>query len=605
MSQFNKRGLRQWVSVASLRTKPLAPAIAAAALAVVIVVLRLGLWNYDLTVPFLYWGDGLFFETLVKSLTESGRYYHISRLAAPFGMDVVDFPLGCTLDFTLMKMLSWCISNPFLLINVYWLLSIALAGAGACLFLRSLRLTSGTSIVFAVLFAIIPFVFFRNLGHLNLVIFIVPAGAYLALSLAEGRVYPFVRSTFGTDIPGFTWRSLVLSLTLCTAIGLTYIYWAFFSSALICLACTIGYVRFRNHNIVLSALLYVLIIGIASVADIAPTLRYWYQHGPNSALSYKSPAETDVYGLRIRQLLTPIPQHPLPPWRAFARKITTAGFKYDANETMDSALGTLGSIGFLLLLFVLLTGAKGKVFRDPRIRLLASLTFGLVLLAEVGGIGSIFNIFVTDQFRCYNRVSPFLSLFSFGALAVAADCGMRLVPFARLALLSLLMIFGAVDQIPLVLFSHRAALEHQFRADQASIQNLEQLMPPNAMIFELPDTTFPLDPGANRLLPYDNARPYLHSHRVKWSWGSMMGRHKNWSHAAAQLPVDKFLKKIISAGFDGLLLDRAGYADRTKEQELRARVSPGAVHELNARWLLLDLRPSTQPVSAGTAIMRR
>ena len=84
-----------------------------------------------------------------------------------------------------------------------------------------------------------------------------------------------------------------------------------------------------------------------------------------------------------------------------------------------------------------------------------------------------------------------------------------------------------------------------------------------------------------------------------------MGRHKNWSHAAAQLPVDKFLKKIISAGFDGLLLDRAGYADRTKEQELRARVSPGTVHELNARWLLLDLRPSTQPVSAGTAIMRR
>jgi hypothetical protein len=135
-------------------------------------------------------GDAVHGEVLVKALTEGTWHYHIARLGAPFGMDAIDFPIGCSLDFAVIKILTAIVHNPFLSVNLYWLLTIVMASAFAALFFRSLQISHLVSVSFATLFAISPFVFYRNVGHWELVQFIVPAAAYLGIVLARWQIDP-------------------------------------------------------------------------------------------------------------------------------------------------------------------------------------------------------------------------------------------------------------------------------------------------------------------------------------------------------------------------------------------------------------------------------
>ena len=308
-------------------------AIAAGLLSLLLTFLGMRLWQLDLAVPFVYWGDALYHSVLVKALAEGTWHYHIARLGAPFGLDAVDFPVGCTLDFAVIKILTAIVHNPFLSINLYWLLTIAMAGAFAALFFRSLRISHLASASFGTLFAITPFVFYRNISHLHSVQFIVPAAAYLSIDLARGGVFGITENNRPSEKRTNPRRLLLVRLAICVAIGLASTYWAFFACIVIAIACLIGLFRFGNKKIALVALLYVTIIGAASVANESGSLLYWYRNGHNKALWYKAPAEADIYGLRIRQMLTPIPDHPLPLMRSVRDKIVAAGFPNDANES--------------------------------------------------------------------------------------------------------------------------------------------------------------------------------------------------------------------------------------------------------------------------------
>jgi hypothetical protein len=201
---------------------------AAVSSSLLLVFLRMRLWEYDFHVPFVYWGDALFpSNVLAKALTEGAWIYHIARLGAPFGMDVVDFPAGCTLDFAVLKLLTAISQNPVLSTNLYWLLTIVLSGAFAALFFRSLQIGYLVSASFATLFAISPFVFYRNISHLVVLQSIVPAAAYLAIDLARGGVFGISENNPPSEGRSTSRRILLGRLAICAAIGLTFTYWGF------------------------------------------------------------------------------------------------------------------------------------------------------------------------------------------------------------------------------------------------------------------------------------------------------------------------------------------------------------------------------------------
>ncbi len=566
-------------------------AMAAGLLSVLLVFFRMRLWRLDLAVPVVYWGDALYNNVLAKALTEGTWNYHIPRLSAPFGMDAVDFPNARTLDFAVTKILTAIVHNPFLSANLYWLLTIAMAGVFAALFFRSLQISHLVSASFATLFAISPFVFYRNISHLELQQFIVPAAAYLAIDLARGGVFGISESNPPLEGRSTPRRILLECLAICVAIGLTYIYWAFFACIVIAVGCLIGLFRFGKKKFVLVALLYMTVIGAASVANESGSLLYWYRNGFNRALQYKFPAEADIYGLRIRQMLTPIDGHPLPLMRSLRDKIVAAGFPNDDNESICAALGTIGVIGFLILCCVAVGRPRGRILGDTRLRLLSGFVIALVLIAEVGGLGSLFNVFVVHEFRAYNRISPFIALFSLAAVAITVDAllaGTKRYSYWLLG--GCLLIFGAFDQIPRAWFSNQPNGRRLFYEDQFFIRQLESRLPAGTMVFQLPHTDFTLDPAPERMLLYDQARAYLHSKTLRWSWGAMKGRNHDWTAVTAELPLHEFIERIIFAGFGGVLIDRYGYKDSEVEQSVLSYLGPAAKFDLGGRWVFFDLR---------------
>lgn len=575
----------------ALRHLSLVTALTAGALSLLVVYFMLGLGQYNLSIPISYGGDALYETVMVKALTEGSWNYHIARLGAPFELDAVDFPIGCNLDFAIMKLLFFVISNPFTLINSYWLLTIAMAAAFSALLFRSLEISPLYSATFGTLYATIPFVFYRNISHLNLVHFIVPAGAYLGLVIARGACLTR-SSTYKAAAYVLTRSQLFLCLFFCAAVGFAYSYWAFFSCIVVAAGSLVGTFQTKSKQSFLLGALFISVIFVSALANVSASLVYWHAHGSNKSLNYKYPAEADIYGLRIRQMLTPIPEHPLPALRAFRERILKAAFPNDTNESSAASLGTIGTIGLLLLLTTSLCMPSGRVLGGPRMRILAALTLALILIAVVGGFGSIFNLLIVHEFRAYNRLSPFVSLFSLGACALFID---QLLPatqaFARYCAAAGLVFTGAFDQVPTATFRGHPAVEALFKEDRAFIRKLETVLPKGSTIFQLPYTSFPPDGQHHNMGPYAHARAYLHSANLRWSWGAMQGRNHAWTEATAALPLPQFLRRIVEAGFTGILLDRDAYTDSSVETAIRQLCGSPDKVEPGRSWVYLDLHP--------------
>ena len=70
-------------------------------------------------------------------------------------------------------------------------------------------------------------------------------------------------------------------------------------------------------------------------------------------------------------------------------------------------------------------------------------------------------------------------------------------------------------------------MKSEFRHDAEFVQRIETVMTPGAMIFQLPVVAFPENPKVNRLNDYDLAKGYLHSTRLRWSYGAIKGREND------------------------------------------------------------------------------
>ncbi len=528
----------------------------------------------------------------MKGMTEGTWNYHIAALGAPFGMDAVDFPVGTTLDFSVIKLMSFFIHNPFLLINLFWVLTIVTAGVVAALFLRALQITPLNSIIFGTLYGIIPFVFYRNISHLPLVHYMLPAAAYLGLTLARGQIGNAGAKDAAPPAGRTRRKTLFFCWGLSAAIGFTTVYWGFFACIVVFVGAVIGFFRVRSRKWhLLAAASFIAVIAITSVADVSASIVYWKKNGWNTALSYKFAAEADIYGLKIRQLLDPIGNHPLGLFRDVNRKLRAAHFPNDDNESVTAALGLIGSLGFLLLLSVAVAHPRRGLLADSRLRILAGLTLGILLIATVGGFGSLFNAFVMTGFRAYNRISPLISLFSLAAAAIVLDAWMRRwsAPVGY-SLSAAALLVGIFDQADPAFLSQHAGAKARFLADRKFIGKLETMLPAGAMIFQLPHTHFPADGTHLRMGPYENTRAYLNSHTLHWSWGAMDGRHENWAETIAEQPLPRMLEKLVASGFDGVLVDRFGYANSELEHDLSTQLGPESNLLANDRWSFFDLR---------------
>ena len=354
-------------------------------------------------------------------------------------------------------------------------------------------------------------------------------------------------------------------LAACAGQGLSYIYYSFFSCVLLGAAGVLGWLRTRRLATLNLVAAGVLLIVIGTAIGLTPSLVYWQEHGRNPDLQYKFVREADSLGLKVRHLLMPISDHPFAPFRALATAAAQAGFFGDNENTMGR-LGTVGSLGFLGILAYAVGSAAGLV-RGERSRLgaAAALTLVALLLAQVGGFGSLFNLLVSPDIRAYNRIVVFVAFFSLLAAGLGLEqleataigrARPRLVRGGAVLLL-LLAVFDQASTTRLRLAYADAA--RQFDVDREFVRRLESRLPKGAMVFQLPHTGAPVERILTRMATYDHAHAYLHSRSLRWSWGAIAGRNANWQAEVQRLPPAALVRTLALAGFSGVWIDGYGY----------------------------------------------
>jgi phosphoglycerol transferase len=204
------------------------------------------------------------------------------------------------------------------------------------------RVSTVSSLVAGTLFALSPYALYRNIDHFWMVIYLVPFPCTAALLLGSGRLVERPLS-----------RSQTLAILVgCAALGFNYVYYSFFACFLIGLATAVGWIAIRRTRLAAAGIICVTLIGATTALNLAPSLYSWSRNGRPLILREKVAAESEVYGLKIRQLISPVFQHRFPPFRAWNNRESAARFPLE-TENMTSRLGLVGSIGFLGLLALL------------------------------------------------------------------------------------------------------------------------------------------------------------------------------------------------------------------------------------------------------------
>ena len=552
-----------------------------------------------LSAPFFYGGDALLILPMVKETVEHGTHWRTERLGAPGVQELHDFPVVDHLHFALIWLLSRAWPDPVAVFNLYHLLTYPLTVLTAMLVLRRVGLSVPAAGCAAVLYAFLPHHYVRGLGHYFLAAYyVVPLTVVPILWVCRGRL-PYFRKEEGGR---YRWAFLTRDALAATAIGLLTAsagaYYAFFGCALLAFAGLYGWVAHRTWRAAASAGLVTAVIVAGGVANHAPALAYQAKYGRNSGAHARQPEEAEEYGMKLTHLLLPTAGHNSR-FLAAVQSAYDSSFRVLQTENRTNTLGFVGAAGFLGLLAVVALPVRKRWPLGP----LAALTIFGTLLGTVGGLGSLFAFLVTPQVRCYDRVAVYLAFFALAAACWAAD---RLFDRPRLWWLRwpafvALTTFGVWDQTNHTWFRPAIAearddAARRYREDAAYFAQIEAAMP-GGLVFTLPFVPYPETLTVGKLSGYDHARGYLHTTTVRWSFGAMKGREADqWQREVAILPAEELLKRLVLRGFDGLFVDRRGYAPGEADKllaDVRAALGPDTPHydHPNGEQYVFDLRP--------------
>ena len=511
--------------------------------------------------PLTYDGDSLYYLTVTKRLAEGSGYLINSRQGYPFLSRLIDFPgsdAGSLLALWLGAKLT---GSEVLANNGYYLLGFPFAALAAFWTLRRFDLSTAGSVTCALLFSMLPFHFLR-LPHLYYTwYFVIPLFCWYAAKLFDGG-----EEIFGNKAVLTTRGLHGLALMALACFG---VYYAWFGSITLFVGAVLGWLRQRSRRPFCFGIVAVFFVGMGVAANLAPNVLLVSKYGKNDQIAKRAPLESEVYGLKIAQMLLPRPRH-----RSEALADLTKQYSRsfpNVNENSFAALGFIGSVGFLVLLCSAIVYSPSA---DGQIRLLylfGIISLLMVLIATIGGFSALFAEFVTPQIRGWNRISIFIAFMSLAAVAImvdrleANDKKARSPRRLSAALFVAIGFVGLWDQTTRAKVADIQAMQAAYFKDAAFFRAVEQSVPAGSAIYQLPYMIFPESPNQESLGSYDMGKGFLHSRDAKWSFGVAAGRDGSdfFSNLACK-PIGIQLEIARFLGFAGVFVDRRGYADRAE-----------------------------------------
>jgi phosphoglycerol transferase len=423
----------------------------------------------------------------------------------------------------------------------------------------------------------------RAEAHINLsAYYLIPLVVLVIFWIFEGDLLLNQSKTGSMDLLKvvLNWKNL-FAIIICIGMASSNIYYAFFSCFFLLVAGICATVSRKKWVPLLNSFILIGVIGLCIFALNIPTLIYYLENGMSSYLTeIRSPQQSEIYGLKIIQLLLPIQGHRIPLFGYIAdRYASTAPL---VNENAFSALGIIGSIGFIILLiwiFIRLFNKCSISHSETLIKLnqISALNLATVLLATIGGFGTIFAYLILQQLRCYNRLSIFIAFFSITAVMLLIDLLIKKYSYSKIikwiiyGCITAILFFGIFDQTSATNANwvpNYKNTKEAFLLDERFINNIETKFPDDTMIFQLPYAAFirPMEATPVKMQVYDHFRAYLHSKTIHWSYGAWTGRDGDlWQKDITNKPMKDMIKGLSLAGFNGIYVDSLGYKDNGKE----------------------------------------
>jgi phosphoglycerol transferase len=550
-------------------------------------------WSWPLSVPFTYRGDSIGMMAFVKMVDQTGWYTGTSRAGAPFGLNTYDWPYGGDNGWwVITKVLTWFTDNAATATNVLFLLGFVLVALSAFVGLRMVGASRLVSGALALVYAFAPWHFLRTTGQLFIGAPVsVPLACALAVRILRGDT-PFLQ----------TRRAAVGTVAICLVLAMFDPYFTVFGVLIILAAGGLRAAATRQWKPLLSAVLVTVATGVVLALNLVPSLLYRRSHGLNPEAVVRPIEDLDRYALRPIQLLAPVPEHRLSPLAHLSELLTRPGQQSEPYQY----LGLVTVVGLAIAVVSLLVWAAGR--RGDRLRDGVGPGVLIVVLAAFAVMGGLSWLAFTAglaQIRSWNRVAILMAFLGLVALAPWLDAGGRRLrrhgwPSAALAGLAVVLVTVALfDQIGKGLVPDPRENETEWNSDARFVATIEQQLPAGAMVYELPYLPWPEGPGSNAMTNQDPWRGFLHSDQLRWSFAGMRGREADWQEYTTRQPRPEMVDAITASGFDGIYLDRFGYADPTVENGIAAALGgPAPLVSSNGRLAFYDLRPHRAQLEA-------
>ena len=537
----------------------------------------------------------------IKTFLENGWYLTNPDLGAPFGQSLYDFAgfSGDVVQWMAIGVLGLVIHDPPLLMNVYFILGYAFITTASFLVLRSVGASRPASFAVSVLFSMLPYHLAHGEYHLMLSNYVAaPAACWLVVRVARGLPL-LTRSGAGwrgwiTATNGGTAAAVVLT-------GATSLYYAVFTIMLVAVATAARGIAVGAWRSLVPGALTLASVGVMLILSILPGVVYQWINGPNAAQAVRTPIESDYYSLSLARLLLSFSGHRIEALSDLGNSfVGNSIFIGEGDAGLGSALGaTMVGMGIALIVFTI----RGRWPASERASMCRVAIMGAstaFLIGTFGGVGSIIAQLVSPQIRAWTRITPFLAFFCAIVLALAIDWlrerprSRRWGPAFGMALPAIILIGGVLDQTSPTNIPDYRANAAVWNSQAAFVARIERVMPSDAMILQLPLHGFPEAGPEQRMGDYDHLTGYAHSTDLRWSFGALNGRPEAWTVAVADMSLRRLVRGGAAAGFAGVWIDRAGYADNGAGVIAAVKSLTGPAPFLQSeggRLVFMDLRP--------------
>lgn len=566
-----------------------------------LIAMRVVGWNPSLwRVYFTYEGD-TFFNAMNGALaTPLGVTGTTTRVGWPYGLDMTDFPAGEPLFTWLQWLFSRFTQDQFTVLAALWFLGFFLVGAVGYLCLRGLGFTRWPAVVAALVYDFVPFHLWRATGHTNLALYLaVPLGGMILLWFMAGRLDRPPRSD-----PARTplWRTpdwwAVGVGVLVVALSARY-YTVFFLLLLALVTAGRLVARRRLRPLWPAGLIAAATLAVALLSGL-PQILQTLRVGGNAEVALRPRTDSDLYSLRLTDLLAPIPDHRLEAFRkasAVLRNTITRG--EDGNSL---GLFLLAGVGVLLAVVLVRRwpgGGDGRrsewaVSLADHTLVVTGLAF---LIGTVGGLGGVIASAGYTQVRSWNRISIYVSFGAAVGLALGLTWlwghrGSR-VPWRRvlpLVAVPLVLVLAVLDQTGTGRPSQADTAEQRDN-DRTFFTAMADQLGTGASVYQLPYVAFPESGGL--ALNYAGYRGFFNDGgRLNYSYGGMRGRESDWQRTWAGMDLETQLVGVAAADFSAVLVDRVGYtAENTAEPGLTSVLGAPKGVSPDGRLAWYDLRP--------------